>query len=941
MKKVYVSALSFLFVCQLFAQTTDRIDQQWLTRAQERIASVPYQLKNGNAGSQVASNAAQRLVFSITPGGYSVSPMRASNSGLNEWNQSLQFGAIAKGIDIYVPQHDAVATRQNAGVSFNYGNYSIEYNNDVSGLRQNFIVNEKIDAPGELKVLMTLNGSLIPKVSDAGIKFLNSDGKVALIYSDLRVWDAKSHILAAKMELSGNELSLIIDDHEATYPITIDPLNKTPEWSSSADGLLPTLIGQTAINAAYGFTVAGLGDVNHDGFDDVAIGAPAMPDIISGNGNLAAVGAVFVFYGSANGLPSTPNVVLQPNTAVAGALFGYSITGGDLTNDAKNEILIGAPMDNISLSVGGGGTATGKIGKVYIYNGEGLSNGSTPFLQLQLSGTGILENGVNLSINALFGFSVAVTDDLNGDGRRDVIVGAPTYAGIKTGLLGNSIADVQSGGAFVFLSAPGNTYTFTLTKLNPIQTSVLGSGILQSNINGLLFGYCVDGVGDYNGDNKPDVIATAPAGVDLSSLGVILNGKLLQGSASVYYGTGSGINTNTGALLVASSGGLLSNITGTLGNVANLFGESVKGIKNESGSRNGNILVGAPLGGTIVNVLNLQLKTGTVNVFKKKANSPAGNVTPDQILSSPRNSNNVLSLIQSNLLFGYSLDNVFDINCDGYDDIIVGEPASSGAQLINANIAGGAAYVYLGKADGTYQTAPYWTFTATSDAFLGVNATSLIGYSVAGAGHTKGVSASNKVLIGTPSRTLDFGSGLLNLGNTLSTVFSLTAGNNGVGKGYLFDLNAPCSNTPSLPDLTPSIYNDGTTVKQNETRDNVMRIFNIGPGSTTGTIIFTVPKMLPAFEININPTATNMDVFGGTPVHNSSFTITEDANRYVFTSKAGVAIPAGGYIDVGVVVKTVGIVNSTGNLSIQIVFGCGGGETPYNNNSDNHTYSIN
>jgi hypothetical protein len=99
--------------------------------------------------------------------------------------------------------------------------------------------------------------------------------------------------------------------------------------------------------------------------------------------------------------------------------------------------------------------------------------------------------------------------------------------------------------------------------------------------------------------------------------------------------------------------------------------------------------------------------------------------------------------------------------------------------------------------------------------------------------------------------------------------------------------------------------------------------------------------MLPAFEITIDPNATTMDVFGGLPVTNSDWTIVEQATRYVFTSKPGVVIPGGGYNDIGLTVKSVGIVNSTGNLSIQIVFGTGGGETPFNNNADNNTYSIN
>jgi hypothetical protein len=112
-------------------------------------------------------------------------------------------------------------------------------------------------------------------------------------------------------------------------------------------------------------------------------------------------------------------------------------------------------------------------------------------------------------------------------------------------------------------------------------------------------------------------------------------------------------------------------------------------------------------------------------------------------------------------------------------------------------------------------------------------------------------------------------------------------------------------------------------------------------GPTSAPIIFTIPKMLPAYVITINPNETSMDVFGGTTVSNSSWTIVEQASRFVLTSNPGLVIPAGGFADVGVKVQAVGIKTSTANLSIQIVFGTGGGETPFNNNADNNTYSTN
>ncbi|MEO6541904.1 MAG: T9SS type A sorting domain-containing protein [Ferruginibacter sp.] len=783
------------------------VDQQWQSKAEQYIAETEYYFKkDGNSPVFYAANRAQRLGFSINELGYKISPevFLDKKTIQKNWVEDISFAGIRRGKEALLPNKQ-YSYKQNKGeLNYRYPGFSIQYINNEKGLRQNFVVNKKLPGTEKLELLLKYKGLLTPVVGDRGIVFSNN-GFTKLFYEDLKVWDANQQILNAKFEVrDDNIIAIIVEDSMAAYPITIDPLNKVPEWTGTAEGILPPIIGQLAIDAAYGYSVAGVGDVNEDGFDDVAIGAPAMVDVIAGTGSLAAVGAVFVYYGSPTGLPVAPSAMLQPTTSVAGALFGYSIAGGDVNNDGNDDIIVGAPLDNIIVN-----GQSGTVGKAYVFDGANLSTNTTPFLSIQLSGNTIIKEGINLSVNALFGFSVAVTEDLNGDGKNDMIVGSPTYAGIKNDLFGNpTLLDVQSGGAFIFLTNASNN-NLAIVKLEPIKTNLLG--ILSFNINGLLFGYSVDGLGDYNNDGHRDVVATAPAGIDLGLISILLNGKLLQGSATVYYGTGAGVNINPGAVLTATSGGLLTNLTGSIGNIANLFGTSVRGVRDAAGVRNGNLLVGAPLGGALMNVLTLQLKTGTVSVFVKKASSPAGNVIPDQVLSSPRNSNTILSIIQCNLLFGYSLDNVRDVNCDGLADIIVGEPASSGAQLINANVSGGAAYIYFGKGDGTYYSLPYWTLTAEADAFLGINATALIGYSVAGAGKIRGTGNDNYVLAGSPSRTLDFGTGLLNLGNTFGTLFGLLAGNNGIGKAFLFQGNLCAIVLPVTMSEFTAIYYDGVS----------------------------------------------------------------------------------------------------------------------------------
>ena len=68
---------------------------------------------------------------------------------------------------------------------------------------------------------------------------------------------------------------------------------------------------------------------------------------------------------------------------------------------------------------------------------------------------------------------------------------------------------------------------------------------------------------------------------------------------------------------------------------------------------------------------------------------------------------------------------MLDVNCDGINDIIVGEPLSAPAGSIASNAVGGAAAIYTGNADGTYNTMPFWTLANDGAFDAGINAGSL------------------------------------------------------------------------------------------------------------------------------------------------------------------------------------------------------------------------
>ena len=285
-----------------FRDSTSESD--WLNQAESFIAKTEYNFKNISVSSFACANRAQKVVYTITNNGYSVTPLNFAQV----WKSSFSIYSVSKGRNSFKTITNPVLSVKNNYLVQQYQNFSIEYTNDENGLRQDFIINTKPIGTKDLDVRINLKDSnLSASLKNAEVLELNNNGKTILRYDALKVWDANKNVVSAHMELiNKNILDIIIDDENAIYPLTIDPLNHTAEWSATAQGILPSILGQTAIDAAYGYSLAGLGDINGDGYADVAIGAPGLINIISGTGTLASVGAVFVYYGGSKGLSPTP-----------------------------------------------------------------------------------------------------------------------------------------------------------------------------------------------------------------------------------------------------------------------------------------------------------------------------------------------------------------------------------------------------------------------------------------------------------------------------------------------------------------------------------------------------------------------------------------------------------------------------------------------------------
>jgi hypothetical protein len=126
-------------------------------------------------------------------------------------------------------------------------------------------------------------------------------------------------------------------------------INTTPKW---------TLQGESS-DALLGFTIAFLGDVNRDGYDDVAIGAPSHT-----SEGVEERGKFYIYFGDKTGFRNAPSVVELGDEA--GDRLSMGLAGaGDIDGDGFRDVLVGAP----------GADTPGGIdsGELHLYRGSDLT----------------------------------------------------------------------------------------------------------------------------------------------------------------------------------------------------------------------------------------------------------------------------------------------------------------------------------------------------------------------------------------------------------------------------------------------------------------------------------------------------------------------------------------------------------------------------------------
>jgi len=277
-------------------------------------------------------------------------------------------------------------------------------------------------------------------------------------------------------------------------------------------------IAESDVGSGYfGRAVASAGDVNQDGNDDIIIGAYNI-----GNGQ-AGEGRVYVYHGSAGGLPYTNCAAMgdgiahpcEANWAAesdqASAQFGVSVAGaGDVNGDTYDDIIVGAQ------SYGNGQPTEGRA---FVYHG---SASGLPYTDCAALGDSVAHPceaawmAESDSANAYFGSSVASAGDVNGDGYGDVIIGAFYQTNGQT----------NEGKAYVFHGAL--TTGLPDADFDKLAHPGDANWQVESNSASSAFGLDVASAGDFDGDGISDVMIGAR---DYN------NGTATSGAAFIYFGS--------------------------------------------------------------------------------------------------------------------------------------------------------------------------------------------------------------------------------------------------------------------------------------------------------------------------------------------------------------------------------------------------------------------
>jgi len=239
-------------------------------------------------------------------------------------------------------------------------------------------------------------------------------------------------------------------------------------------------------NDALGYRVAGPGDVNSDGLDDLLVTRPGLTGV--------DLTEVLLFSGPLVGEVSPSEATARLIAVGPSDYTGFAIGSGDVNADGYRDVLLG------------GSGVLGDAGAVYLLTGP--LSGDLPV------DTAAAAAFYGASGGDFLGYNGVPAVDLDGDGADDVVAGAPVA----------EAGGVTGGAVYVFHGVTGGSYTTEDADV-----------VIAAHTHDDQMGWQVVPAGDVNGDGAADLLVSASAndeGGTNAGAAYLFHGPLTKGELS-------------------------------------------------------------------------------------------------------------------------------------------------------------------------------------------------------------------------------------------------------------------------------------------------------------------------------------------------------------------------------------------------------------------------